>query len=185
MVLWVAIAGLLAWVSLEFLLREHGEARRWDGPADSSHSTQVLLVAFLVSLGINLVLSRSGVAPASVGIRWAGSGLLVCGLALRAWSMTILGSSYSRDLQVRNRQALVMAGPYRIIRHPGYAGSLLVWIGFALGAGSWAGAVFSGIVLGAAYVYRITAEERMLRAKFGTAYQTYQQRSWRLIPGLF
>ena len=185
MVLWVAIAGLLAWLSLELLLRGPGEARRWVGPADPSHSTQVLLVAFLVSLGISIVLSGSGVAPASVGIRWAGSGLLACGLGLRAWSMVILGRSYSRELQVTDRQVLLMAGPYRLIRHPGYAGSLLVWIGFALGAGSWATAILSGIVLGAAYGYRISAEERMLRAKFGAAYQNYQQRTWRLIPGLF
>lgn len=50
-----------------------------------------------------------------------------------------------------------MAGPYRVIRHPGYAGSLLVWIGYALGAGSWAGAILIGIVLGAAYFYRINS----------------------------
>ncbi len=99
--------------------------------------------------------------------------------------MAILGNSYSRELQVTDRQLLMMAGPYRIIRHPGYAGSLLVWIGFALGAGSWAGAILTGIVLGAAYVYRITAEERVLCAKFGAAYQNYQQQTWRLIPGLF
>ncbi len=99
--------------------------------------------------------------------------------------MAILGSSYSRDLHVAKRQALVIAGPYRIIRHPGYAGSLLVWIGYSLGAGSWAAAILIGIVLGGAYFYRIRAEERMLRAEFGAAYQTYQQRTWRLIPGLF
>ncbi len=144
-------------MSFEFLLREGGEARRWVGPADAGHSTQVLLVSFLVSLGISVVLSTSRVALAPVGIHWAGCSLLVCGLALRAWSMAILGSSYSRGLQVRKRQALVMAGPYRVIRHPGYAGSLLVWIGYALGAGSWAGAILIGIVLGAAYFYRINS----------------------------
>ncbi len=83
------------------------------------------------------------------------------------------------------RQELVTAGPYRLIRHPGYAGSLLVWIGYALGAGSWAAAILISLVLGGAYLYRIAAEERMLRAEFGATYQMYQQRTWRLIPGLF
>lgn len=185
MVFWVAIGGLLAWLSLELLVRQPEGARRQVRSTDPRRSTQVLLVAFVLSLGINIVVSRSGVAAASVGVRWAGCGLLVGGLALRAWSMVILGRSYSRDLQVTDRQVLMVAGPYRIIRHPGYAGSLLVWIGFALGLGSWAGAVLSAIVLGAAYVYRITAEEDMLRAKFGAGYQNYQRRTWRLIPGLF
>src|SRR6266849_6004564 len=115
MVFWVAVAGLLVWVSFEFLLRGHGEARQWVGPADVGYSTRVLLVSFLISLVI----------------------------------------------------------------------SLLLWIGYALGAGSWAAAILISLVLGGAYLYRIAAEERMLRAEFGATYQMYQQRTWRLIPGLF
>jgi protein-S-isoprenylcysteine O-methyltransferase Ste14 len=185
MVLWVAIAGLLVWVSYEFLLRGPGEARRLVGVADTGNSTQVLVASFLVALGISVVLSSSRVALAPVGVRWAGCAFLVCGLALRAWSMAILGRRYSRGLQVTKRQGLIVGGPYRIIRHPGYAGSLLVWVGFALGLGSWAGAILVGVVLGAAYFYRITTEERLLRTEFGSAYQTYQRRTWRLIPGVF
>jgi len=185
MVLWVAIVGLFVWVSYEFLLRSPGEARRLADMADTGHSTQVLVASFLVALGISAVLASARVALAPLGIRWAACALLVCGLALRAWSMAILGRRYSRGLQVTKSQALVVEGPYRIIRHPGYAGSLLVWIGFALGMGSWAGALLVGLVLGAAYFYRIAAEERLLRTMFGPAYQTYQQGTWRLIPGLF
>jgi hypothetical protein len=67
----------------------------------------------------------------------APAGLVVeaTGLALRAWSMRALGSSYSRTLGVvegEDQQAVVDAGPYRLIRHPGYLGSLLTWVGFAL-----------------------------------------------------
>ncbi len=185
MVFWVAVAGLLVWVSFEFLLREPGEARQWMGPTDVGHSTRVLLVSFLISLVISLLLSGFRIALTPMPIRWAGCGLLIGGLVLRAWSMVILGSSYSRGLQVAKRQALIIAGPYRLIRHPGYAGSLLVWIGYALAAGSCAAAILISLVLGGAYLYRIAAEERMLRAEFEAPYQMYQQRTWRLIPGLF
>jgi protein-S-isoprenylcysteine O-methyltransferase Ste14 len=185
MVFWFAVAGLLVWVSFEFLLRRPGDARQSVGPADVGDSTRVLLVSFLISLVISLLLSgfRIGVAP--MPIRWAGFAILVCGLGLRAWSMAILGSRYSRGLQVMKRQELVTTGPYRLIRHPGYAGSLLVWIGYAIGAGSWAAAVLISLVVGGAYLYRIAAEERMLSAEFGAPYQIYQQRTCRLIPGLF
>ncbi len=185
MVLWVAIVGLLAWVSFEVVLRGGGEARRWRGRADAGRSTRVLLVSFLVALGVSVAFSTLRVAPASFTLRWIGCALLGGGLGLRAWSMTALGSSYSRGLQVSERQSLVTRGPYRIIRHPGYAGTLLVWIGYALGVGSWAGAIVVAAVLGLAYVHRIGTEERMLRAEFGAVYQTYQQRTWRLIPGVF
>ena len=61
-----------------------------------------------------------------------GLGLEAAGLALRAWSMRTLGRSYSRTLRVGDAQQLVDSGPYRFVRHPGYAGSLLIWTGFAL-----------------------------------------------------
>lgn len=185
MVLWVAIAGLLVWLSFEFVLRGPGQPRRWAGAGDVGRSTQVLLVAFLLSVVVSVVLSVSRIASTSTAIRWAGCAVLGCGLGLRAWSMLTLGSSYSRALRVTERQPLVTAGPYRIIRHPGYAGTLLVWIGYGLGLGSWAAAIVIGVVLGTAYLDRVTAEERMLRAEFGDAYDAYQQRTWRLVPGLF
>ena len=185
MVFWVAVGGLLVWLSFEFLLRGPGEPRQWMGLADVGQSTRVLLVAFLISLAVSLLLSGFRIALAPIPIRWAGCILLFVGLGLRAWSMAILGTRYSRSLQVMQRQELVTAGPYRLIRHPGYAGSLLVWIGYALGAGSLAAVILVSLVLGGAYLYRITAEERMLRANLGAPYQMYQQRTWRLIPGLF
>jgi protein-S-isoprenylcysteine O-methyltransferase Ste14 len=184
-VFWAAVAGLLVWVSFEFLLRGPGEARQWVGPGDVGHSTQVLLLSFLISLGVSPLLSGFRIALVPMAIRWAGLTLLVAGLGLRAWSMAILGTRYSRSLQIVQRQELVTAGPYRLIRHPGYASSLLVWIGYALGAGSLAAVILISLVLGGAYLYRISAEERMLRAELGAPYQTYQQRTWRLIPGLF
>src|SRR2546428_1769164 len=184
MVLWVAIAGLLIWGSFEFFLRGGGEARRWGGRADVGSSTQVLLVSFLVSLAITVVFGgfRLGLAPLA---RWTGCVILACGLALRAWSMVVLGGSYSRGLQVTSQQALVTGGPYRFIRHPGYTGSLLVWIGYALRAGSWVAAILVAVVLGVAYFYRVGTEARMLQAEFGAAYQTYQRQTWRLIPVIF
>jgi len=34
-------------------------------------------------------------------------------------------------LRSAHRQELVDVGPYRLMRHPGYLGSLLTWLGFA------------------------------------------------------
>ena len=98
MVLWVAVAGLVVWLSFEFLLRAPGEARRLAGRADAGDSTRVLLVSYLISLVISLLLSGYRIALAPIPIRWAGCILLVGGLVLRAWSMAILGTRYSRRL---------------------------------------------------------------------------------------
>jgi protein-S-isoprenylcysteine O-methyltransferase Ste14 len=185
MVSWLAVAGLLVWLSFEFWLRQSGESKRVSGPTDVSRSTQVLLASYLAVLAIVVVSSIIQLAPIPMALRWVGCAILAGGLALRAWAMTLLRSSYRRGLQVAESQTLVTAGPYRVIRHPGYAGSLLVWFGFALGLGSWVATLLTAVLLGAAYVYRIIAEERMLRAEFGAAYEDYRRTTWRLIPGLF
>lgn len=132
MVLWIGIAGLVAWLSFEVFLRGPGESRRWAGSADTGRSTRFLVGSFFLALVASIVLSVLGVAIAPLAVRWVGCALLVAGLLLRAWSMTVLGRRYSRGLQVTEQQALVTVGPYGIIRHPGYAGTLLVWIGYGL-----------------------------------------------------
>jgi protein-S-isoprenylcysteine O-methyltransferase Ste14 len=44
--------------------------------------------------------------------------------------MRTLGRAYSRTLRTE-RERVVEAGPYRHVRHPGYLGSNLIWLGFA------------------------------------------------------
>lgn len=109
------------------------------------------------------------------------------GLALRAWSMRALGRSYSRTLRVAqgdDRRHVVDAGPYRLIRHPGYLGSLLTWVGFALTSRRTPVVILILGLLGAAYGRRITAEEQLLRREL-PGYTTYCQRTKKLIPHLW
>lgn len=182
---WLAVAGILVWLSFEVFVRQPGEARRVSAPTDVSWSTQLLLLSYLVVLAITVIVSIMQLVPIPPAMRWIGLAVLAIGLALRAWAMIFLRNSYSRVLQVIQQQSLMTGGPYRVIRHPGYAGSLLVWIGFAVGLGSWVAALFAALLLGAAYIHRISAEERMLAAEFGPAYVAYRRSTWRLIPGLF
>lgn len=114
----------------------------------------------------------------------APAGLLVqaTGLAVRAWSMRTLGSSYSRTLRTESgEQVVVDSGPYQLIRHPGYLGSLLTWIGFAFTSRNVPVAALVPGLLGWAYNRRITAEEELLRHDL-PAYGTYSERTKKLIP---
>ena len=116
----------------------------------------------------------------------APAGLVVeaTGLAWRAWSMRTLGRSYSRTLRVvegDDQQAVVDAGPYRLIRHPGYLGSLLTWVGFALTSRRVPVVALIAGVLGVAYGRRIAAEEQLLRREL-PGYTTYSERTKKLVP---
>jgi protein-S-isoprenylcysteine O-methyltransferase Ste14 len=116
---------------------------------------------------------------------WLGVALAAAGLAIRAWGMRTLGGAYSRTLRTTSEQRLVTTGPYRWVRHPGYLGSIAVWVGASLAFHSWLSALIVAAVMLIAYGWRIQAEERMLVDHFGDEYVRYRGRTARLIPGLF
>jgi protein-S-isoprenylcysteine O-methyltransferase Ste14 len=104
------------------------------------------------------------------------------GLAVRAWSMRALGASYTRTLRTgEDEPSLIDRGPYRSVRHPGYLGSLLIWIGFALTSRSVPVVALTSGLLGAVYIRRISAEEQLLHRTL-PGYTAYSRRTRRLIP---
>ena len=107
------------------------------------------------------------------------------GLGLRWWAMVTLGRSYTRTLVTTADQSVATTGPYRLIRHPGYLGSLLTWAGAAAAQGRVVLLALVVVVLVVAYAWRISAEESMLVAALGPAYADYQRRTWRLLPLIF
>lgn len=115
------------------------------------------------------------VAPAAVGVS-----LLLLGLITQISAKLALARSFGI---VPANRGVKIGGPYRYVRHPMYAGYLMVHVGFlTLTPSLWNLAVY-GIAL-AAQVVRLLAEERLLEgdpkyAEFETAVR------YRLVPGLF
>jgi protein-S-isoprenylcysteine O-methyltransferase Ste14 len=174
---------LAAWLLLEVVLRSGEEARRWQaGPADRA-STRLVVVAYVVAFVGPFLLDTSGVGVTHAGsaLAWIGVTIGVVGLGIRVWSMRILGRDYTRSLRTRDTQTVIDRGPYRLVRHPGYAGSILVWFGSRL-AVNWLVAAATAVGLLLVYAYRISAEEEMLIDHFGDAYRAYKVRTWRLVP---
>lgn len=99
--------------------------------------------------------------------------------------MRVLGEYYTRTLRVTENQAIVSQGPYQVIRHPGYLGTIFVWIGFAFAVGNWIATIILAILLFSVYGYRIRSEEAMLIDRFGNEYQEYRKQTWRLIPFIY
>ena len=100
-------------------------------------------------------------------------------------SLHDLGRAFSPSLEIRDRHQLITAGIYRHIRHPMYLGFLLWAIAQLLLLPNWvvgAAGLVGWIVF---FVSRVGREERMLLDEFGTEYQEYIARSYRVLPGLF
>lgn len=180
---WLSGLLLAAWVLLEFVLRRGDEARNWQGGEEDRSSTRLVVVTYVIAFLAPFLLDTSGVGVtiANSVLAWIGIAVGVVGLAIRIWAMRVLGQDYTRSLRTRDAQVLVERGPYRLVRHPGYIGSILVWAGSRL-AVNWLVASATALALLLVYAYRISAEERMLVDHFGDAYRAYKTRTWRLVP---
>lgn len=169
--------------------RPDGEAKSLAcGPFDRG-STRKLGGAYFVSIVTLLVAPvlnafRIGaIGPAAIG--WVGIGLMLGGMALRFWATRVLGRFYTRTLRLADGQPVIDHGPYRILRHPGYSGVLVMWAGAGLATLNWVAAAGVILAMCAAYSYRIRREEEMLRSTLGPPYQIYMARTWRLVPFVY
>ena len=145
------------------------------------------LVSGIVGAGVAAVIVLAGGTDVEVGLLAAVSGLtfIAAGLGLRALAMRALGGSLGVRLHVRDDGGLVHAGPYKWIRHPNYAGLILIAGGIAVSFSSSL-ALFAAVCLWLpALLLHIAREERMLIERFGRQYRAYMSRTWRLIVGIY
>jgi len=118
--------------------------------------------------------------------------LVGAGLVLFALGWTIIAVALRENPfavtvvrhQSERQHTVVDTGIYRVVRHPMYAGNLLVNVGLSLWLGSYTAALFAAIPLGLLMV-RIGLEERFLRREL-PGYREYAARvPYRLLPGLW
>jgi protein-S-isoprenylcysteine O-methyltransferase Ste14 len=121
---------------------------------------------------------RPGGAAFAVGVAF-----VLSGLGLRAWSFRALGDQYfSFAVAVSPDQGLVTSGPYRLLRHPGHAGFLLICMGLGLAFANWAGLAVATLLPLAVFVWLIHVEENALMAVLGDRYRCYASSHRRLVP---
>lgn len=122
--------------------------------------------------------------PFPTWLRWLGVGVALGGFALLQWAQMTLGKNWSDDPKLVKGQQVVANGPYRWIRHPIYAGFLLILGALLL---ITANAVVGGLWLAMTALdvtARMNAEEAMLLRQFGEPYRAYMQRTGRVLPRL-
>jgi protein-S-isoprenylcysteine O-methyltransferase Ste14 len=117
-------------------------------------------------------------------IRWVGVALLTGGGALRIWPVYVLGNRFSGLVAIQHGHKLVTSGVYGVIRNPSYLGLLISSLGWALAFRSLVGVLLAAMMI-PPLVARMGAEERLLRAHFGSEYEAYCKRTWRLIPRVY
>jgi protein-S-isoprenylcysteine O-methyltransferase Ste14 len=115
----------------------------------------------------------------------AGLGLaaFVAGLAFAIWARLHIGRDWGTPMSQKDDPELVTTGPYRLVRHPIYAGIVLASVGTAV-ALSWAWLVPVALA-GAYFGYAALVEERNLARQFPDVYQAYMRTTKMIVPYVF
>jgi len=92
---------------------------------------------------------------------------------------------FSSDRSGRERMVLVKTGFFKFIRHPVYAGVLLVLFAWPLVYGAPIVAILTIVIGGVVARSQILADEKVLRARFGEEFEEYCRTSDALIPSLW
>jgi protein-S-isoprenylcysteine O-methyltransferase Ste14 len=85
-------------------------------------------------------------------------------------------------IKVSPDQPVVTNGPYRLLRHPSYAGGLLAEVGIAVTAANWVSVAVFAVALVAIIAWRIRIEETALLSTLGGKYRSCASHHKRLIP---
>ncbi len=152
---------------------------------------KVLSPLMAISLTFPLVIvagldHRYGWTPLfSTGINIFGLIIIAIGYAFASWAL-IENRFFSSTVRIQTDRghSVCDSGPYRIVRHPGYAGNLLALPGMVLALGSvWI--LIPAIAALIISVIRTALEDRTLQEEL-PGYKDYMQRvRYRLIPWIY
>jgi protein-S-isoprenylcysteine O-methyltransferase Ste14 len=164
---------------------ERGQAKgwkNWDKLVSGLWASTQYLILPLVA-GLDERFHWSG----EIGLVGQGIGGLVYSfsLAVSGWAMiTNAYFSTAARIQSDRGQQVCKSGPYRYIRHPGYASFFLQTLSVAILLGSW-WALIPAIITGVLMVIRTALEDRMLQEELAGYKEYTQEVKYRLLPGVW
>jgi len=121
--------------------------------------------------------------PDAFGVRAAGLALLAAGFLLMVAGIVRIGAKLTPLPRPADGASLRVDGPYRIVRHPMYAGAILMAFGWALLARGWL-TVGSAVALFVFFDLKTRREEKWLCERFPD-YPAYRKRVRKLIPFIY
>lgn len=114
-----------------------------------------------------------------------GTIMIMLGGSTIVTSRIILGVQGSLKIGIEENHKLITKGPYQVIRHPIYAGTLFLLLGYSLSFSSIISSIIILLVLVPLGRGRMALEEKLLTETFGDEYLAYMKRTKRLIPYLY
>jgi len=164
-------------------------ARRMRGGPTAENSATQKIIMSIVSVGfIGLLVvpaldHRFGWSQMSALAALGGDALIAIGW-LAIFVVFRENSFSSATIEISDDQRVVSTGPYGKVRHPMYAGALVLLAGMPIALGSWWGLLVVLAML-PALIWRILDEEKYLSENL-PGYTAYRQTvRYRIFPGLW
>jgi protein-S-isoprenylcysteine O-methyltransferase Ste14 len=119
--------------------------------------------AWLAVMGLDAVRFRASHVP----VRAQGVGAALILVSQYVFWLVFRANSYAAPVvkvQTERGHAIATTGPYALVRHPMYAGAILLLIGIPLLLGSWYGLALAPVLV-VGFAIRAVLEERVLQAQ--------------------
>jgi protein-S-isoprenylcysteine O-methyltransferase Ste14 len=140
-------------------------------------------LAFVSTLVVPALDHRFGWSHVALPVNVLGDGLVCLGFLI-VFFVFRENTFASATVDVEAEQKVIDTGPYAWVRHPMYAGALVLLVGIPLGLGSYVG-LLTVVPMLAVIVFRLLDEETLL-VKELPGYDAYRRRTkYRLVPGVW
>lgn len=145
----------------------------------------IILIAIGYFLSFNIAATKTGRIYHWDLFFAAGVVLIIVGLIIRIKAISELKQHFTYTVTEIENHELIQTGLYKSIRHPGYLGQLLIFLGTSISFSNWLSVVLMMVPVLLGYLNRIKVEERFMGKQLGQKYIDYKKRTKRLIPGLY
>lgn len=191
---WVFIAVLVALFGLSALLLARVNpiiyrARSRFQPGTKKWDLILLAVLFPTMIAeipiATLDAGRMGWSAVPLWVVLGGYVLLTGGIAVTTWAQAT-NPFFEPGVRIQRERAqqVITSGPYRFVRHPGYAAAITMFIAIPLALASWWALLPAASAI-ALLLVRTDLEDRLLQAEL-SGYADYARHTrYRLVPGLW
>jgi len=131
----------------------------------SLESMRTFLARFRVFLGFVCAAAAFWLANPNALSLYVGGAIAIAGEVIRIWAAG----------HIQKGREVTRSGPYRYVRHPLYAGSAIIGLGFIVASRSIVVVVLVVVYLGATLTAAMRTEEAALEEKFAGEYSAYRE----------
>ena len=191
---WALVGVYLAWTATTAvvliprcpeLLVERATRQKSVKSWDARLMSVIGLLAVVKYVVAGLDLRYAWTAGLPLATHWAALMIGLAAFALLTWSMAA-NAFFSMIVRIQDdrQHAVADTGPYRIIRHPGYVGSIIFELASPILLGSlWA--LIPGVIAALLFIIRTSMEDRTLHEELPGYVEFARRTRYRLLPGVW